>query len=339
MTTFAAASYPGLRSTDAILAPLASHMRALDAFLESQIGEFESAVQEPVRYTFGHRGKRLRPVLVFFSGRAGEGEPSADLVRAAAIVEMVHLATLVHDDILDDAGLRHNTPTAAARYGSHAAVLLGDALFAHALKLTADFPTVEVCRAVATASRDVCSGEICQTFARGDAALPIATYRRIIKMKTADLFEVACRLGAMFSGRDDRAYVSACAEFGSRLGIAYQLYDDIADYVGDESKIGKTLGTDLASGKFTLPLLLRLNALAPDAREAEIAEIRAGRLSAAEMAARLREDGSLRACRDEFLREVDAADAALRPYADAPGAPYLAMLTAYVRGQVAKFAL
>lgn len=313
-------------------------MGELDAFLESQIAAFEPAVQEPVRYTFGHRGKRLRPVLVFFSGWNG-GRPSADLVRAAAIVEMVHLATLVHDDILDDAGLRHNSPTAAARYGSHAAVLLGDALFAHALMLTADFDTVEVCRAVATASRDVCSGEICQTFARGDATLPFATYRRIIKMKTADLFEVSCRLGAMFSGRGDDAYVRACAEFGSRLGIAYQIYDDIADYVGDASKIGKTLGTDLASGKFTLPLLLRLNGLTPEAREAELADIRSGRLGASDMALRLRESGVLAACRDEFIREVEAAEEAIRPYATEASGVFLLSLTEYVRGQVTKFGL
>lgn len=338
MSTTPAASYPGLRSTDALLAPLAPHMRALDAFLELQIADFEAAVQEPVRYTFGHRGKRLRPVLAFFSGWTAE-TPSADLVRAAAIVEMVHLATLVHDDILDDAGVRHNSATAAARYGSHAAVLLGDALFAHALKLTADFPTVEVCRVVATASRDVCSGEICQTFARGDATLPLATYRRIIKMKTADLFEVSCRLGAMFSGRNDPAYVQACAEFGSRLGIAYQIYDDIADYVGDEAKIGKTLGTDLASGKFTLPLLLRLNGLAPAERDAELADIRSGVITAAEMAGRLRASGVLSACRAEFLREVDAADAALAAFSSDPAVPYLTMLTAYVRGQVDKLAV
>lgn len=338
MTTSAAASYPGVRSTDAILAPLAPHMRALDAFLDAQVGEFEEPVREPVRYTFGHRGKRLRPVLVFFSGWR-EGVPSDELVRAAAIVEMVHLATLVHDDILDGAGIRHNSATASARYGAHTAVLLGDALFAHALKLTADYPTVEVCRAVATASRDVCSGEICQTFARGDASLPLASYRRIIRMKTADLFAVSCRLGAMFSGRDDPGYVAACAEFGSRLGVAYQIYDDIADFVGDEAKIGKTLGTDMACGKFTLPLLLRLNALPAAEREAELAEIRADRVTLAEMSSRLRACGALRACRDEFLREADAADAALRPHAGAPGVPLLTTLTAYVRGQVEKFAL
>ncbi len=324
--------YPGLRATDSLLAPLIPHMRALDAFLDAQVGEFEPAVRDLVRYTFGHRGKRLRPVLVFFAGWDGD-EPSADLVRAAAIVEMVHLATLVHDDILDGASIRHSSQTADARYGSHAAVLLGDALFAQALKLTADFPTVEVCRVVATALRDVCSGEICQTFARGDDALSLDAYRRIIKMKTADLFEVSCLLGAMYSGRGGD-YRLACAEFGSRLGVAYQIFDDLADFVGDAGKIGKTLGTDLASGKFTLPLLLWLNNLPQERRAAELAAIRSGALDVEAVAARLRESGALRACRENFLAELAAAEAAIAPHKDAPSAPYLAALIAFVRAQM-----
>lgn len=327
-------SYPGLRATDALLAPLAPHMRALDAFLDTQVDEFEPAVRELVRYTFGHRGKRLRPVLVFFAGWDG-AEPSADLVRAAAIVEMVHLATLVHDDILDDAAVRHNTPSVSAKYGPHTAVLLGDALFAQALRLTADFPTVEVCRAVATASRQVCSGEICQTFARGDAALSLETYRRIIKLKTADLFEVSCLLGAMFAGRGD-AYKVACAEYGSRLGVAYQIFDDLADFVGDAGKIGKTLGTDLASGKFTLPLLLWLNNLPAERRLAELAAIKDGRSTVELVSERLRESGALRASRDAFLAELAVAEAVIEPHKCAPSAPYLAALSAFVRAQVAR---
>lgn len=323
---------PGLRATDALFAPLAPHMRALDAFLDAQVEEFEPAVRELVRYTFAHRGKRLRPVLVFFAGHS-DGEPGADLVRAAAIVEMVHLATLVHDDILDDASVRHNSPSVSAKYGAHTAVLLGDALFAQALRLTADFPTVEVCRAVATASRQVCSGEICQTFARGDAALSLEDYRRIIKLKTADLFEVSCLLGAMFSGRG-ADYRAACAEYGSRLGVAYQIFDDLADFVGDPSKTGKTLGTDLASGKFTLPLLLWLNALPPPRRAEELAAIRSGASGAEAVAVRLRESGALNACRESFLVEIQAAEAAMAPHAQAPSAPRLAALCAFVRAQM-----
>ena len=334
MTAESPASYPGLRATDALLAPLTPHMRALDAFLDTQVDEFEPAVRELIRYTFGHRGKRLRPVLVFFSGWDG-GEPSVDLVRAAAIVEMVHLATLVHDDILDDADTRHNTPSVSAKFGPHTAVLLGDALFAQALRLTADFPTVEVCRAVATASRQVCSGEICQTFARGDDKLSPEAYRRIIKLKTADLFEVSCLLGAMFSGRGE-AYKIACAEYGSRLGTAYQIFDDLADFVGDAGKIGKTLGTDLASGKFTLPLLLWLNNLPAARRATELAAMRSGESGVDNIAAKLRESGALRATRDAFLAEIDAAEAVMAPHKGSPSAPYLAAMSAFVRAQVAR---
>ncbi|MDR2845424.1 MAG: polyprenyl synthetase family protein, partial [Puniceicoccales bacterium] len=249
------------RESETLFAPLHEHICLLDAFLEAQVVEFEPAVRELVRYTFAHRGKRLRPGLVFYAGWTGDA-PTPDLVRAAAVVELVHLATLIHDDILDDAAMRHNSLTVAAKYGQHPAVLLGDALFAQALKLASEFPTTEVCRLVAVATRQVCSGEICQTFDRGNAKLSLEQYFRIIQLKTAELFEVSCRLGASLISAD-KGYADACALYGRHLGIAYQIFDDIVDFIGDEAGAGKTLGTDLASGKYTLPTLLYLRRLSP----------------------------------------------------------------------------
>lgn len=262
-----------------ITGPLAPAFERLEAFLEDQVAAFEPEVQDLVRYCFGHSGKKLRPILVFLSGLDEvESGPSEGLIKAAAIVELVHLATLVHDDILDGADLRHRTETVFARYGSHVSVLLGDALFAHALHLAADFPEVTVCREVSRATRQVCSGEIAQTFARGDGVPSMDAYYRMIDLKTAELFAVSSFLGAHLAGLSAEAARAARA-FARHLGIAYQIYDDAADLFGREAQAGKTLGTDLATGKLTLPILLWLEGTSGQEREAALALLADGHLA------------------------------------------------------------
>ena len=318
-----------------IFAPLKNHLAALDAFLEAQVQEFAPAARESLRYTFTHRGKRLRPALVFFSGWEGEDSVSPNLVRAAATVELIHLATLVHDDILDDAKIRHSSPTLFAKYGSHTAVLLGDAIFAHALKLMSDFDAVELCRALATATQKICTGEIWQTSERGNASISLEDYFGMIQMKTGELFEVSAMLGAAISGSGiDKG--KAFAEFGRRLGRAYQIFDDIIDYLGDESAVGKTLGTDLASGKFTLPEILYLRKLDVPARERFLAEVAAGTLDVRAVVAKMRATGVFEESRDYFLAETRAAADALAPYAETPGAKHLLAISDFVAAQVRK---
>ncbi|MFM9147570.1 MAG: polyprenyl synthetase family protein, partial [Verrucomicrobiota bacterium] len=207
-----------------------------------------------VRDVLAHPGKRLRPLLAFGSGAGGP--PSPALVRGAGIVELVHLATLVHDDVLDGADRRHGADTPNRTHGAHAAVLFGDALFAHALVLAAEHTTPELCRIVARASREVCSGEVCQTFSRGDDALPVEAYRRHIRLKTAELFEAACRVGALLAARPAE-HVEACSLFGRHLGIAYQVYDDLADLLHDVFQRGDGAGgrDQLLSGRVLHMLL------------------------------------------------------------------------------------
>ena len=176
---------------DSITQPFQAAFDQLATFLEDQVEHFEPEVRDLVRYCFGHSGKKLRPLLVFSAANyAGRDGWSGSILKAAAIVELVHLATLVHDDILDEATLRHRTETVASRYGAHVAVLLGDALFAHALHLASEYPSVEVCRSVSRATRQVCSGEIAQTFARESVIPDRAKYFRMIDLKTAELFRV-----------------------------------------------------------------------------------------------------------------------------------------------------
>lgn len=320
-----------------LAAAASSHLEALDAYLATQVEEFEPEVREMAAYCLQHSGKRLRPLLVFYSGWRENQPVSPALVQAAAVVEMVHLATLVHDDILDSASLRHSTPTAAAKYGAQTAVLLGDALFCHSLKLAADFPTPEVCRAVALATRKVCAGEITQTLRTGATPdLTLATYRRVIDLKTGELFAVSGRLGAQLAGYAP-AVVAAIEEFARRLGTAYQIYDDIVDFLGREQHIGKTLGTDLASGKLTLPVLLLLRDLpAEEARELA-ASIQAGRAGNVDVLRRRMEERDVpAACAAYFLGEVDAASHALAPFHDYAPVPKLLTLSAYVRGQASR---
>ncbi len=245
---------------------LQPHLEALDSFLLEQVESFEAEIRGYVEYCIDTGGKRIRPSLIFFSGWQGEDVVDPKLVKLAAVIETIHLATLVHDDIMDEADIRRNRPTVAKKDGNATAVLLGDALFSHAVYLATQFPTSEVSERVAIAMRNVCTGEILQTMQRGDPEIDLATYQRVIDLKTAELFSVACFLGARLAGREE-AYVEAAGDFGRRLGIAYQIYDDLTDLVGSEEKIGKTLGTDIATGKATLPLILLRDQL--PSREAE----------------------------------------------------------------------
>jgi octaprenyl-diphosphate synthase len=168
---------------------------------------------------------------------------------------MVHLATLVHDDVMDEAEIRRGRLTLAANWGNEIAVLFGDCLFAQALKLAASFPTPEICRAVAMATNTVCSGEILQTQHRRDFQFTREKYFKVLEMKTAELFALSCDLSTCLSGAspDKR---NALRQFGLAFGTAYQVYDDCVDLFGSESAAGKSLGTDLAKGKLTLPVLL-----------------------------------------------------------------------------------
>ncbi len=228
-------------------------LNEVSARIARQAKAFDPAIEGYVNYALESSGKRLRPLLTLLAGRAC-GPISSAHIDLAVIVELIHLATLVHDDIMDEAERRRNQPTLNARWGNALSVLLGDALFAHALDLSTQFDDAEISRAIARATRDVCTGEIVQTQRRFDLHLGVEEYFRIIELKTATLFAVAAELGAKLN-KAPAAQVEALATFGRHLGAAYQIYDDCVDLAGRESVSGKTLGTDLRKGKMTLPML------------------------------------------------------------------------------------
>lgn len=324
----------------ALMAPLKPSLDGLTDFLGEQVAVFEDDVRELVTYCLRYQGKRLRPMLLFYSGWGSQSaDAPANLIKAAAVVELVHLATLVHDDILDDATIRHNSDTISARWGAHTAVLLGDAIFAHSLNLAASFPVVDVCREVSRSTRLVCSGEIRQTFERGNANLSVEEYYRVIDYKTAELFRVSCLLGARLGGYEE-TFAQAAAQFGRSLGIAYQIFDDVADFLGDEDKIGKTLGTDFASGKYTLPLLLHLQELPQPEAEALVARLNSGGNDAQALlalVAQLRKGGIFERVREHCERELARAEAHLAPFEALPPVAHLRLLIAFVRDQMERF--
>ena len=323
-------------SFEPIVAPVRRYLANLDSYLHEQVSVLEPEVQEQVSYVLSHSGKRLRPILVAYSGWHEGFENNEALIRLGAILELVHLATLVHDDILDEASLRHGSPTVAAKYGKDAAVLVGDVLFAHALCLASEYDTTEICRSVALATSRVCSGEISQTYAKRALNFDRKHYYRVIELKTAELFAVACRLGAMVGGKSE-AESEALAKYGMHLGCAYQIFDDVVDLFASESEIGKTLGTDLANGKFTLPLLILLESMEEIDRNEWIDSYQRGDADEAvkQLESKLSEYPILERVRAEFDSALNQAEPTLLNVSEVD-AQHFQTLLAFVRNLFSK---
>lgn len=241
------------------------HIEEVESRILAQVRDFDPGVEPYIDYICDTSGKRIRPALAILTGGATGGLRD-DHLNLGVILELIHMATLVHDDIIDGASSRRKVPTANAKWGNGIAVLLGDALFSHALKLSTDFNDLGLSRAISLAAREVCQGEILQTQRRFDLNVTKKDYFKMIEMKTGALFAAASRLAAVLSGTPE-AVSRAMSDYGMKLGTAYQIYDDVVDLVGSEDQIGKTLGTDLAKGKLTLPILNLLERANPRQRE------------------------------------------------------------------------
>jgi Geranylgeranyl pyrophosphate synthase len=241
------------------------HLEQVEMRIAEQAAAFDPAIEGYVVYAVGSRGKRLRPLLALLAGGA-TGKINSGHVDLAVIVELIHIATLVHDDVMDEAERRRAQPTANARWGNSLSVLLGDCLFAHALTLSTNFENADISRAIARTAGTVCSGEMIQTQRRFDLNLTVQDYLRIVEMKTGSLFSAAAELAALISETDSNV-IEIFKNFGVQVGTAYQIYDDCVDLAGNESATGKTLGTDLRKGKFTLPVLIFLRSASEFERE------------------------------------------------------------------------
>ncbi len=242
-----------------------AHLEEVEIRIAQQAAAFDPALEGYVVYAIGSRGKRLRPLLALLAGGA-TGEINSKHVDLAVIVELIHIATLLHDDVMDEAERRRAQPTANARWGNSLSVLLGDCLFAHALTLSTDFENSDIGRAIARTAATVCSGEMIQTQRRFDLNLTVQDYLRIVQMKTGSLFSTAAELAALINEVEPNV-IETFKNFGIQVGTAYQIYDDCVDLAGTESTTGKTLGTDLRKGKFTLPVLIFLRSASGFERE------------------------------------------------------------------------
>jgi octaprenyl-diphosphate synthase len=250
---------------DAIYRPISAEMRRFEQELSECLKPAGAFVGELVAHATSAAGKRLRPALLFLSGRAA-GRITESHVRFALAVEAIHTATLAHDDVLDEASLRRNRPTMNVLWGNEASVLFGDYLFTHAFRIASSAGEGRALEIIAEAAVDVCEGELMQVAERGNMQLTEARYLEVVSKKTAVLCEGACRLGAVLSGAPPETE-RALAGYGRGVGIAFQIVDDCLDLVGDEREAGKSLGTDLRKGKFTLPVI---HLMRSDAKAAEI---------------------------------------------------------------------
>ena len=266
MITSPPASHAGTpaRMTGLSFSPVAGDIQEADRIFDRTLSLYRSPFGPLIEHLRHYRGKRLRPALLLLAAKAlGKVTPAHHTLAAAA--EMIHTATLVHDDVLDEAELRRHLPTVNAGWGNKVSILLGDMLFTHAFHLTSTVDA-RACEIIGEATNRVCAGELRQITERGNLKLGEADYFAIIGGKTAALTECCCRLGALYAGATEEI-VERVANFGRNLGLAFQIADDLLDLVGMEEAAGKTLGTDLEQQKLTLPVIHSLHHL--PATEAE----------------------------------------------------------------------
>ncbi len=247
-----------------LFAPVADELAAAEDLLRSELSSNDPFVDRLVKHAFRLGGKRLRPALLLLTAKAS-GRVTRNHVVLAAVVEMIHTATLVHDDVLDEASLRRHRETLNARNDNETSVLVGDFLFTHAFALASSLETTFACQTIGHATNTVCAGELRQIASRGDFGLTEDQYLGIIDAKTAELCACSCQLGAHYANATPEVEL-ALSRYGRNLGIAFQIADDLLDLVGEESATGKSLGTDLEKQKPTLPLIRLLAEQSPSGR-------------------------------------------------------------------------
>jgi octaprenyl-diphosphate synthase len=294
---------------------LASEMAAVDRVIRARLHSEVVLVNQVGEYIINGGGKRLRPALVVLSAEAFgyRGKHHHDL---AAVVEFIHTATLLHDDVVDESELRRGRATASALFGNAASVLVGDFLYSRAFQMMVEVGEMRVMQTLADATNVIAEGEVLQLLNCHDAGVDAANYMRVIHCKTAKLFEAAMRLGAIL-GKVGEKEEQAVAEYGMHLGTAFQLVDDVLDYLADEQQTGKHLGDDLAEGKPTLPLIYAMQHGSAEQAAVVRSAIEQGDVGKfAEVLQIIRATGALDFTRQQAMREAEAACAAIAGLAD-----------------------
>ncbi len=228
-------------------------MQAVDAVIRTRLHSDVVLIRQVAEYIIHSGGKRLRPALVLYSAGA-MGYQGTHHHELAAVVEFIHTATLLHDDVVDESELRRGRETANALFGNAASVLVGDFLYSRAFQMMVSVDSMRIMQVLADATNTIAEGEVLQLLNCHEADVAVEDYLKVIRYKTAKLFEAACRIGAILGGASETVE-EGLASYGMHLGTAFQLIDDVLDYSADEAHTGKHLGDDLAEGKPTLPLI------------------------------------------------------------------------------------
>ena len=292
------------------LAPIAADLQRVDDVIRARLDSDVALIRQVADYIIGAGGKRLRPALLLMSAQAAgyEGEAKFEL---AAVIEFIHTATLLHDDVVDESRMRRGRGTANATFGNAAAVLVGDFLYSRAFQMMVAANSMRVMSVLADATNTIAEGEVLQLMSCHDAGVDEARYLEVVRRKTAKLFEAAARLGGVL-GAAPAEVEEALSIYGVHLGTAFQLIDDVLDYSGDAATIGKSLGDDLAEGKPTLPLIRAMTAGSPE--EADVvrrAILEGGREDFPRVLQAIHASGSLEYARRAATREAHAAQRAL----------------------------
>ena len=289
---------------------MADDMRQVDAVIQRRLASQVALIDQIAHYIIGAGGKRLRPRLVLlFSSALGFHGP--ERFELAATVEFIHTATLLHDDVVDESGLRRGRRTANALFGNAASVLVGDFVYSRAFQMMVSVNRMRVLDVLADATNVIAEGEVLQLMNMHDPDIAVDDYLRVIRFKTAKLFEASARLGAVLA-EVNAATEEACADYGRSLGTAFQLVDDLLDYEGATEQLGKNVGDDLREGKPTLPLLLAMERGSSAERELIRHAIRHGEVARlADIVAIVTSTGALSATRDAARIESEKARVAL----------------------------
>jgi len=297
-------------SAASVLTLIADDMREVDVVIARRLGSGVPLVGEVSRYIISAGGKRLRPALLLLvCGALGwRGEQRFNL---AAVVEFIHTATLLHDDVVDDSTLRRGRATANQAFGNPASVLVGDFLYSRAFQMMLDAHDMRVMEILAEATNVIAEGEVMQLMNMHDPSFDEAGYLQVIRSKTAKLFEASARLGAVLAGAPP-ALEQACADYGQALGTAFQVIDDVLDYDGDVGELGKNLGDDLREGKVTLPLIAAMRRGTEQQRDTVRRAVETGSVDELDpIMAIVRATGALDVAREaaasEAQRAIDAA--------------------------------
>ena len=300
---------------------MAADMREVDKVIQQRLASDVALIDQISHYIIAAGGKRIRPLLVLlFSSALGfQGRERFEL---AATVEFIHTATLLHDDVVDESGMRRGRETANALFGNAASVLVGDFVYSRAFQMMVSLNRMRVLEVLADATNVIAEGEVLQLMNMHDPDLAVEDYLRVIRFKTAKLFEASARLGAVLA-ESETAVEEACADYGRSLGTAFQLVDDLLDYEGSSSEMGKNVGDDLREGKPTLPLLLAMERGTASERDLIRHAIEHGEVARlADIVEIVRRTGAIGATRDAAHLEAAKARASLKflapsPYRDA----------------------